>query len=156
MKRVINILSVVLLSNYSFNGLTISKDVKTYSFEIMESAKISDYGRRVRGVFQKKLREKLDDTGRTFVNNNGDIKFKCEIEDYKTKILKDNSDKAVAILSMNVTYSNRINDSHDMDNEKLEAAIDIMENQVNNTDDNIKVLVDKFCEILFDKTVRAW
>ncbi len=142
---------------YSFNGLTISKEVKTFSISVNESSKQDNNTKAVRERLYEVLKSELEHrTERKMVKSNGDIQFICDIDEYKTEVRKDNKDKANAQLSVTATYCNKKDGTHDFEKNKMVESIEIMENKINEHGYNIEQLVKKFCDTLLDRTIAAW
>ena len=88
LKYIISGLLVILLVNackvsYSFTGINISKDIKTFQVDyIPNNASLIEPG--LNEEFRNKLIDRVDrQTGLTQVKSNGDIIFQGEIVDYR-------------------------------------------------------------------------
>ena len=147
--------------NYSFSGISISKDIKTYEVDYMpNNAPLVEPG--LNEDFRNMLLDRIDrQTGLTQVKDNGDIVFQGEIVDYKIEPTALSAGQAAAqnrlTIAIKIDYINQKNPDDNISKRyswyyDYPAATSINDIKAGAHEEILKTILDN----LFNDTLAKW
>ena len=164
LKILIFVFTVFLLGcriEYSFTGVNLSNDVKTYTvYYFPNRARLINPN--LSQNFTEELKEKLQrQTSLNEMQDNGDLIFEGQIENYDVRPMSIQKDDLAAqnrlTISVRVKYTNNINPDEsfeqsfsayeDFDSGKILSAIE---------QDLVPEIIDKLLEDIFNATIANW
>ncbi len=147
--------------NYSFSGINISKDIKTYEVDyIPNNAPLVEPG--LNEDFRNMLIDRIDrQTGLTQVKNNGDIVFQGEIVDYKIEPAALSAGQTAAMnrltIGIKIDYINQKNPDDNISKRyswyyDYPASTSINDIKAQAHEEILKTILDN----LFNDTLAKW
>ncbi len=163
-KILIFVLTIFILGcriEYSFTGINLSNDVKTYSvYYFPNRARLINPN--LSQNFTEELKEKLQrQTSLDEIQDNGDLIFEGQIENYDVRPMSIQKDDLAAqnrlTISVRVKYTNNISPDEsfeqtfsayeDFDSGKILSAVE---------QDLVPEIIDKLLEDIFNATIANW
>ncbi|MCG6187962.1 LptE family protein [Maribellus maritimus] len=147
--------------NYSFTGVNLSSDIKTYTvYYFPNRARLVNPN--LSQTFTEELREKLQrQTSLNEVQDNGDLIFEGQIENYDVRPMSIQKDDLAAqnrlTITVKVKYTNGADP--DLSFEKSFSAyedFDSTRSLSDIEDDLVPTIVEKLLEDIFNATVANW
>jgi hypothetical protein len=147
--------------NYSFSGVNISKDVKTYQVDFFpNNADLIVPG--LNDDFRNMLIDEIDQkTNLELVKNNGDLVFQGEITDYFIEPVALTADQTAAqnrlTISIKIDYTNTKNEADDISKTySWYYDYDASQTRFDVEADAHKEILEHIIEYLFKDTITKW
>lgn len=164
LKILILVLTIFLLGcriEYSFTGVNLSNDVKTYSvFYFPNRARLVNPN--LSQNFTEELKEKLQrQTSLNEIQDSGDLIFEGQIENYDVRPMSIQKDDLAAqnrlTISVRVKYTNNINPDESFE-QSFSAYEDFDSGDILSAveQDLVPEIVDKLLEDIFNATIANW
>ncbi|WP_217447725.1 LptE family protein [Maribellus comscasis] len=147
--------------NYSFTGVNLSSDIKTYTvYYFPNRARLVNPN--LSQTFTEELREKLQrQTSLNEVQDNGDLIFEGQIENYDVRPMSIQKDDLAAqnrlTITVKVKYTNGADP--DLSFERSFSAYEDFDSTSSLSDiedDLVPTIVEKLLEDIFNATVANW
>jgi hypothetical protein len=147
--------------NYSFSGVNISKDIKTYQVDFFpNNADLVVPG--LNDDFRNMLIDQIDQkTNLTLVNNNGDLVFQGEITDYYIEPVSLTADQTAAqnrlTIKIKIDYTNTKNEEDDISKTySWYYDYDAGLTRYDVESDAHKEILEHIIDYLFKDTITKW
>ncbi|MDF1574943.1 MAG: LptE family protein [Bacteroidales bacterium] len=147
--------------SYSFSGVNISPEVKTYSVDYFQN-RAPVVQAQLSNVFTETLQDKIQsNTSLEFSNQGGDVEFSGEITGYETRPMAITGAELAArnrlTITVRVKYTNVVEPELDYDTsfsryEDYDASQDLssVENEL------IELIVENLVEDIFNRAFVSW